>query len=160
MAVEIPLTRGKFAIVDAADEEALSRYSWSAIENPPGSWYARAEIAGRTVYLHRFLMGEPEGMTVDHVDGNGLHNTRNNLRICTHAQNQANRKGLQKNNTTGFVGVVRRRSGRYGAEIKHEGKKIRLGTFDSAIEAAAARDKAAIQYHGEFAYLNLEIKQQ
>jgi hypothetical protein len=48
-------------------------------------------------YLHRAIMQPPTGFVVDHIDGNGLYNARNNLRICTQMENSQNRA---------FVGVT------------------------------------------------------
>lgn len=42
--------------------------------------------------LHRVITGCPKGLQVDHINWNTLDNTKNNLRVCTHAENQQNRK--------------------------------------------------------------------
>ena len=102
----IPLTQGKFALVDDEDFEALSQFKWRAKHCPDGrrpekssKWYAcRTEIRKRgpkagkkkEVYMHRFLMDAPRGKVVDHLNGDGLDNRRANLRICTQKENLAN----------------------------------------------------------------------
>jgi len=54
---------------------------------------------------------------------------------------------------TGFIGVYEQ-DGRYRAQITLNNKRINLGTYATAKEAAIARDKAARELHGEFAILN------
>lgn len=56
----------------------------------------------------------------------------------------------RSNNTTKFVGVRQRPSGRWVAEIKDTTQKIRmwLGTFETAEEAARAYDEAACLLRG------------
>lgn len=103
--------------------------------------------------LHRLIAGCPEGMVVDHVNGNGLDNRRENLRICSQQQNLRNRK-IHKNNRSGFKGVYydsgcTRRPWR--AEIRANGKKIGLGYFVDPEEAHKAYLDASAKLHGEFA---------
>ena len=69
----IALTKGKFAIVDAADYEYLCQFRWHAKETR-GRFYAATVIDGKSVAMHQLLMSPPKGMVVDHIDGNGLNN--------------------------------------------------------------------------------------
>src|SRR5208337_4201723 len=99
---EIPLTQGKVTIVDAADYEWLSQWHWSSKKDSTGNHYAvRSKIS-----MHRAILGLGLGdpRKVDHLDGNGLHNWRSNLRLATNSQNQMNRRKAV-NNTWGFIGV-------------------------------------------------------
>lgn len=153
--IEIELTQGKVALIDECDQEIVGGHSWHAAEVSTGKWYAGAWGDGKTAYMHRLITSAPKGMVVDHINGDGLDNRRANLRVCLHRENISNRKGLQSNNTTGYVGVVQRRYGKYEARIKVDGETIYLGRFETAIEAAKARDKAAVEMHGDFAFLNL-----
>ena len=153
--VLIPLTRGYNAVVDAADaERVVAAGPWCAAPN------------GRTVYAHRRVVRSngdvtTEGMhafitgadRTDHINGDGLDNRRSNLRRATHGQNMAN-KGRYRNNTSGFKGVSRRRSGRWFAQIQAQGTHRYLGQFDTAEDAARAYDAAAVEAFGEFARLN------
>lgn len=75
-----------FTEIDDADFAALSAYRWAATRRR-AKLYVRGWVEGSSVLLHRFLMGEPEGMLIDHRDGNPLNNQRSNLRECTIKQN-------------------------------------------------------------------------
>lgn len=150
----IPLTKGKFAIVDAADYEWLSRHKWQALEVGPGRFYASRAAPGRgRVAMHREIVKAPPGMLVDHANGNPLNNRRLNLRVCTPAQNCANRRP-RPGCASRYKGVAPVGNGKYGAQIGHQGKVLWLGTFADEIEAAQAYDRKAYELNGEFAYLN------
>lgn len=104
--------------------------------------------------LHRILMGvlhEPS-ISVDHIDGDPLNNSKSNLRLCGQAQNSRNRPATAYS-STGYKGVFKVR-GRYRAIICKNYKNIHLGYFTSAEEAALAYNKAAVEHHGEFAWLS------
>jgi len=152
---EIPLTGEFVALVDDEDYERLMRWQWHALERRGIVYAVRSN---RRIMMHRLIMGDgPAGAQVDHRDRNGLNNTRGNLRWATAADNMRNRR-RQKNNTTGYIGV-RRSDDRFQARIKVNGKFISLGGYGTAIEAAIARDAAAVVYHGEFASLNFPTKE-
>lgn len=153
--IEIPLTRGKVALVDDDDYESLSRYKWFAVQNPSGVWYARRNTARNHgpqgfEFMHRRLMGISGTAQVDHRDGDGLNNTRKNLRFCTHRQNGMNRK---VNAGCRFKGVSRSRE-KYKAAITINGAYVHLGVFSADEEAARAYDRKARETFGEFARLN------
>lgn len=148
---KIPLGNGLFVIVDAADYERLSKYRWYA--NRHGRQvYAVYHDRAKVVYMHRFLMRPRRGYVVDHIDHNGLNNRRDNLRVCTPQQHQANRGPA--GGSSRFAGVFLRKDGRWQAGIRWQGKYYHVGLFDDEIKAAKARDRKAYELHGEFAYLN------
>lgn len=149
----IKLTQGYETVIDDEDLPVVSRYKWHAQirHDRNGKVTANARINGKNVKLHGFLTGAP--MT-DHWDGDTLNNRRSNLRACNNSQNQANRK-LNSDSTTGFKGVHRNNSSRtFYAEIKHDKKRKRLGSFPYAIFAALAYNAAARELHGSFARPN------
>ena len=146
----VPLSRGLFATVDAADYKEIRKHKWSASCRGK-KVYACAWINGRSVLMHRFLMRPRKGYVVDHIDGNGLNNCRSNLRACTPGQNQTNYRSLR--GFSRFVGV-RRRGDRWEAWIRHNGNWMTLGLYDDEVEAARARDRKAVALHGPYAYLN------
>jgi len=79
------------------------------------------------------------------------------LRLATALQQQYNKR-LQKNNTSGYKGVQRGRNGHgWQANIRAAGYTRYLGQYPTKEEAAAAYDRAARQYHGEFALTNERI---
>ncbi|NBJ13296.1 HNH endonuclease [Microvirga arsenatis] len=77
-----------YALVDDDVAHHFQQHRWS-VHKPNGSrtMYARASIRGATVYMHQLIMGQKDGMEIDHCDGNGLNNTSENLRHVTHAEN-------------------------------------------------------------------------
>lgn len=76
----IPLTRGKFAVVDAKDYPRLIQYRWFA-ERSGHTFHAVRRQNGRAVKMHHHLMRTPKHLTVGHFDNDGLNNTRKNLRL-------------------------------------------------------------------------------
>lgn len=150
---EISLSKGRIAIVDAADHEWLSQYKWYACSNGH-QWYARRSTPYGDIRMHRAIMNAPAGMFVDHVDGNGLNNRRSNLRICTQAENVRYRN-KPSTNSSGYKGVIKKKGcNRWEASIVKSQQRFYLGLYLSAEEAARAYDAAAIFLFGSFAFLN------
>jgi hypothetical protein len=151
---EIPLVNGRgVAIVDDEDFDLLSQHRWYLKKGKRTS-YALTYIAGRGKYMHRLL--RPEVHIVDHKDGNGLNNQKENFRACTSGQNQTNsapRFGRR------FKGVYRER-GQFYAAIRRDGRLRRLGSYATEEEAARRYDQAALIAWGEFARLNFPMQQQ
>lgn len=146
--VMIPLTQGKFTIVDEADAESVLRVgSWCAIR-APHTWYA-----GRgkpRIHVHAMIGGSG----ADHANRNGLDNRRVNLRPATASQQQANRRPFS-NNTSGYKGVCLRQLDRkWVAHIQVDGRKRYLGSFADAADAARAYNRGALEAFGEYAWLN------
>lgn len=160
---KIPLTQGFVAIVDAADYEWLSQWNWAILKRGPLLYAKRNAWLGdgkrRSVQMHRLVLGLTDpSIHIDHIDGNGLNNTRGNLRICTQQENMRNRR-LNSNSTSGYKGVSWYKDrAKWHAQIVVNGKYHHLGHFITAEEAARAYDAAAIELHGEFARLNFEVE--
>lgn len=106
------------------------------------------------VCLHRLIMNCPKGLYVDHIGGDDTinDNRKSNLRITTNSQNLMNR-GLQKNNTSGVVGVSWNKCHKkWEAYIKVNQKTIHLGIYVDKEDAISARKKAERTYFGEYSY--------
>lgn len=162
MTREIQLTKGKVAIVDDEDFALVSRWRWAYIPSykNQGSGYAMriTRDAGsrksRAVYMHRFIMNSKPGQETDHVDRNGLNNTRANLRLCSHGENTRNRRDGRGHSRYKGVYVATHNPKKWQAGITSKGKRYYLGTYDDEISAARAYDAAAKLHHGEYAGLN------
>jgi len=156
----VPLTRGEVAIVDDADYPLVSQFNWhcKAIRKTPLKYAIRnlprsKEHGRRKQLLHQLLLVVPAGMTVDHIDCDGLNNQRSNLRIATKGQQRMNsRKRIVK--ISPYKGASPYKNGRWSARLRRHNRVICLGTFDSAKEAALAYDKAARRLLGVFARPN------
>ena len=153
----IPLTQGYETIVDDEDYEELSKYKWHVGGVKGYTKYAQRKIrinGKRTsISMHVVILASPLGFEVDHKDGNGLNNTKENLRSVKHSDNCKNRK-KRKDSTQTFKGIRKRKNGTWRARIYSNGNKIIIGSFQNEFDAASAYDRAAIKYHGEFAKTN------
>ncbi len=149
--VRLPLTRGKFALVDVDDfEKASAAGGWMAVWNGC-KYYA---IDSRVGYLHRYILTAPDGLGVDHRNLDSLNCRRHNLRLATAAQNSANLPKQRRRATTSRFKGVNLHGGKWEARIANQGRRRHLGCFDSEVDAALAYDAAARELHGEFARLN------
>lgn len=164
---EIPLSKkGKYAgkyvaIIDDCDADLLI-FNWSFVKGNKTNYAFRKPIengvrkkqAIHRVILERILNRELlRSEFVDHIDGNGLNNTRDNLRIATQSQNQMNR-GKPKGGTSKYKGVsLNSQSGKWIAQIRVRGKQIYLGQAITEEGAYKIYCEKAPSYHGD--YFNL-----
>lgn len=155
---EIHLPTGDVALIDDCDAELLA-YNWW--RNGQGYLIARTHNPWRPrlIRLHRAVMARAIGKTVpahldvDHIDGDLLNNTRDNLRLATRAENSRNRgagpgrryKGVYRSQTPGA---------RWIAKIQVDGELLYLGSYATPEAAARAYNQAALHHHGAFARLN------
>lgn len=152
----IPLTQGKFAIVDAEDYERLSEHKWCVQRKKGGRFYAVRRAGGKIIRMHREIMNAPPGMVCDHKNHNTLDNRKSNLRTCTQAQNIYNQLP-RDGGTSRYKGVYWPKDKcRWEAKIGHNGRAIHIGYYDYEADAAIAYDDMAIELFGEFACLNFD----
>ena len=97
--------------------------------------------------MHRMLTSPPKGKVVDHRDSNSCNNRRENLRICTQSQNRQNYKGVNPNNTSGYIGVTwSKRHQKWQAYVHGKTKYYNLGLFDDILDAVEARKAGEEKY--------------
>ena len=159
---KIPLTQGKFALVDNEDFEWLSQWKWCVLKNV-SNFYAKRALSRKdtnsrttiTILMHRIIIDATQEQEVDHRDGNGLNNCRSNLRFASRSQNNMNShkiRGVSK-----YKGVCfdkSRKNKKWKTQIGKNNKQYSLGYFDNEIEAAKTYDTKAKELFGKFARSN------
>ena len=155
----IPVNKGKQVLVDVVDVD-LARFKWAVSSGR----YAMHRIEKQGTYqrllMHRIVLERKlerpitPGMIVDHVNGDGLDNRRENLREATQAQNMRNTR-LRSNNTSSYKGVRRINAHTWEARVNNQA----VGYFDTAEDASFAYDRTALEQYGEFAHLNHSLEQ-
>lgn len=143
------------ATIDDSDIELLERV-WHTCIGKYTVYISGKDKArkGKQIPMHRLIMERALGRKlerreeVDHIDLNGLNNTRENLRIATRSQNAANRR-TQRNNKSGFKGVHWHK-GKFEATIQVNRKTIYLGVFVTPEEAHVAYVEASKRYFGGY----------
>ena len=192
--IKIELTKGKYALIDAEDEEKVLRW----YRDKPETWYASVmmpkRFSDRFIYaekrltkkqaayinetypgilkpkangdttknllMHRLIMEAPHNMFVDHINGNTLDCRKENLRLCTFAQNCQNRKRRSDAASRHvYIGISETPSGKFRGNVRQNGKNNWTKCFNSPKEAAIARDRLAKEMYGEFARLNFPEEQ-
>lgn len=167
MVVYIPLSKkgkhtGKYETIVSDEDAILAEFNWcvSLKKNSDIIYcYRRPHRKEKSQKLHRVVLERvlgrelAEGEYPDHIDGNGLNNTRENLRLASKVQNMTNAK-KRVDNKTGHKGVYWHKSrNKYYAYITHNKKRHGLGYYDSIDDAIQARKLAEKELHKEFARL-------
>lgn len=160
--IEIELTKGQVAYIDEEDYELVSRHSWSATEKGHRrTRYARAGVRDAdgknyTIRMHRLILGleKGDGIIVDHINGNGLDNRRENLRTGSYAQNARN-VATTRRSTSGYKGVFWRKARSvWISQIRFNGKLSTVAYTQCKHDAARIYNKHATELFGEHAWLN------
>lgn len=138
--------------VDQEDYDRLSKHKWYAYKHGY-TYYAFTRINKKIVLMHRFILGVWfKEIEIDHINGVGIDNRKENLRICTHSQNMHNRKTWGKSSYLG----VSFNSGinKYGSVIHRDKTRYFLGYYESERIAALAYDLKAKEFYGINAVCN------
>ncbi len=165
----VPVGKSRFALVSPEDEHLVRDLRWYASERRTGCCYAirdrvplRCEETGAvnigTLYMHRLIIGASRGQVVDHINGDGLDNRRENLRLASRSQNAAH-SPRRARPASGFRGVYYAGPHRWKVVVTYNRADIRGGTFDCKLEAARKYDEMAREFFGEFAVLNFPERQ-
>jgi len=160
---KIPLTQGKFALVDDEDFEYLNQWKWIFHKNKKDrtgyairSGYNKTTGKRTRIAMHRVLIKAVHPQICDHKNGNGLDNRKANLRLCDRFESVWNRKTFSRKKTPAIKGVTKVKDKKgipayWIARITYKGTRIYLGTFKTKKAAESAYKKRATELHKEFA---------
>lgn len=145
-------------LIDPEDYYLFGKYKFY-IQKNPRNYYVNTHNPNKNekpkiLRLHNIITG---WKFVDHINGNGLDNRKENLRQSNHQLNARNRTRLVENKNSKFKGVLKQNQTKKGgwiARIIINEKQIYLGTYKTEMEAAKAYNEGAIKYFGQHAYLN------
>ena len=154
----------KKCLVDDDDYEWAKHFKWSVVQSRHLFYVVRSERnpngTRRTIRLHRDVVRAMSHEDVDHINGDGLDNRKENLRLCNMMQNQQNRiKRKTTKSGSPYKGTFYRRNKkgdkrRCVSYITINRKRFQLGTYDTAEEAARVYDSKALYYFKDRARLN------
>ncbi len=155
---EINLRDGVSTMVDNVDYDLLAMYVWYLVVEESGYRYCCGynPSTKKNIRMSRLILGVSDtSLVVDHIDGNPLNNQRSNLRVCTIAQNNRNRRAILTSSSSGVKGVsFEKKRGKWKASISINGASKTLGRFSKITDAAKAYNDAATFYFNDFAKLN------
>lgn len=146
---EIPLTKGRVAIVDDDDYARISSHKWYVCETRGIALYAarKEKLTNgkrKMILMHREIL-DIDG-EIDHINRNGLDNRRSNLREATRQMQTQNRMGKRASSSL-YKGVsltiFKSGNKRWKAQYRKDGKTVHIGYFGSEEEAARAYDAVA-----------------
>jgi len=144
---KLPLTRGKYLLIDDDQLHLISKYKLFCRGSEKLPYAAFVIKKGNGKYVHRFIIKAKKGQIVDHINGNSLDCRKKNLRIVSHRKNILN-SSLIKKRPVGIRGTEKTKSGKWSAVIRiGNHKKLRLGLFSTQKEASSAYEKAVKKYH-------------
>ena len=152
----VPLSQGLCALINKEDYNIVKDYNWCAVKSG-NAFYAQANIYknGKRTVVKMHTLLKPNDYEIDHINGCGLDNTNDNIRIVSHTQNMKNHRG-KNNSTSSYRGVSwHSRANKWQAQaVDKNKKKVYLGLWKNEILAGLRLDMYNKQEHGDFSYLN------
>jgi hypothetical protein len=140
-------SKGEEFYFDIEDYDIVSKYVWHLNNHK----YVLTNCP-KSTKMYRLILKPSRNEIVDHINHNKSDNRKENLRICTHTNNNQNRR-LHKNNTSGHTGVSwKKSSNMWYSYITKDKKRLCLGYFEDISDAIQSREEAEIKYFGEFRY--------
>jgi hypothetical protein len=117
-----------------------------------GKKYWRVKFKNKSIMIHRVIWilvnGDiPDNQVIDHIDGNGLNNKIENLRLISKNLNCKN-KTISKNNKLGVTGVYLE-SGRYRAIVTISGNNKQSKSFSIATYGEQEAFRLACEWRKE-----------
>jgi hypothetical protein len=153
MVKQIPLTQGKFALVDDEDFDYLSQWKWHITARKYAARSLTLNGKKSSIYMHRVLSKNDKRLHTDHINGDTFDNRKENLRICSAAENIRNAKS--KKGSSHYKGVSwSKERNKWHVNITYNRKAHYIGRFEKEIDAAIAYNNAAKKFFGAFARLN------
>lgn len=148
-------------LIDDEDYDKIKNYTWHISKGILNyNFYIRHDIRKngklKSIIMHRLIMNCPDGMVIDHINGNTLDNRKCNLRICYQKDNTKNRIKRNTKTSSKYKGVSFRSDiKKYRVRIQLNKKLLTIGYFESEVEAAKKYNEYAKIHYGEFARLNI-----
>jgi len=152
----IKLTQGCETVVDDENYDFLTKYDSYAQHIGNGIFYAmiRLSVGDKAIPMHRIINNTPDGMKTDHINHNTLDNRKENLRICNVSQNAQNKKWCK--HSSKYKGVCYDKyHKKWRASIWTNNRALLLGYFLNENDAGLAYNRAAVEYFGNFAHINI-----
>ena len=131
------IENGYQILIDKEDAEKIKKYRWR-VDQATG--YVYSDFNGIKVYLHRYIMDihdKKTNLVIDHINRNKKDNRKENLRICTHAENLRN-LSILSNSNTGFRNVYKKGK-KFCLMSNYKGHVTYFGTFQTIQEALTAK---------------------
>lgn len=140
-------------IFEYQDGKLLNKKTRHVYRNEDRDGYIRVRLLGREFRAHRIIWelhngNIPEGMLIDHIDGNTRNNSIENLRLATRQQNNASSSKSKHHELP--KGITLNPSGKFRARITHKDITYSLGTFKTVEEAQLAYDMKHYELNAEF----------
>jgi len=121
-----------------------------------GNGYFTISVLGKNIGLHRAIWAyhngalPPDGMVIDHINGDPKDNRIENLRLATYAQNLANKTKAPRGKQRMFGVSFNKDAKRFRSQLRVNGKRVHIGYFDTAEEAVAAYEAKGREIYGQF----------